>query len=460
MQAETRRYTFKLYPNKAQGEAFERQSVLLARLWNAALQEREDQWRREVERKGHWRKVPRPKEDKPQGLSYYDQARAIKTIRRDDPEYAEMSCASLELCLKALDLAFKAFWRRLKEGCDPGAAGYPRYKSTKRHRTIWHRDRSGWKMTPRGKHWQFYFKGVPGLVKARGRFPCGPGDIRTMEIIERDGRWQASVVVRQRRRIESGTVPLTVHFDLLDKFAVVKNAANGECLPGLTPVFEAGEGRIILANNGDGRVSLGTDDGRCQRSLRNVSSADDAPDGGRKGQKRPAADDATELRGTAGSPDMNAQNTADALQSARDRRFKKFSYRWRRETKRIARRKAKEARIRREALHRWTTLVVRSASEITVIAPPVKESTKSGRGDKYEWGGAVKAVAALNRHTLSQAPALAIQMLEYKAREAGIGFNLVTDEKTDLAAGRLLTESVKANRKLKRSTKDARRKAA
>lgn len=424
---ETRRYTFKLYPNKAQTEALERQCVLLARFWNAALQEREDQWRREVERKGHWRRIARPADEKPKGLSYFDQAKAIKHIRADDPEYAAMSCASMELCLKALDLAFKAFWRRLKEGCDAGSAGYPKFKSAKRHRTIWHRDGSGWKMTPSGKHWKFYFKGIPGTIKARGRFPLHPDEIRTMEIIERDGAWCASVVVKQQPRMTRGKMDLQVEFDLLDSFASVKNAANGECLPGLTPVFNACKGRIIPQNHGGSHQS--------------VAEASDLGADGRGVMRDHRA--------------RVVAQASDLAQSARDKQHKKFSYRWKREARRIARMKAKEARGRREDLHRWTTLVIQSASEITVVAPPIRENTESGRGDKYEWGGAVETIAALNRNTLSQAPALAIQMLEYKAAEAGIPFRVVQPEDAKLAVGRDLKKTVQTTRKVRRKLKEA-----
>ncbi|MEM8937124.1 MAG: transposase [Pseudomonadota bacterium] len=426
---QTRRYTFKLYPNKAQTEALERQCVLLARLWNAALQEREEQWRREVERKGYWRKVKRPKDERPQGLGYYDQARAIKHIRADDAEYAAMSCASMELCLKALDLAFRAFWRRLKEGVPAWQAGYPKYKSVRRHRTIWHRDGSGWKLSPAGTQWKFYFKGVPGTIKARGRFPMDPDEIRTMEIVHRDGAWMTSVVVYQQPRRAPGATPLRIAFDLLDRFAVVKNAANGECLPGLTPNFLSGEGRITELFQG---IKALSDDGAGE-----------------------LAGDGRDATGALVARVADGAGDCDAIQSARDRKYKKGSYRWRRETARIAKRKAKEARVRKEALHHWTTRVVEHASEITVSAPSIKEHTQSGRGDQFEWGGAVKTVAALNRNTLEQAPAMAIAMLEYKAAEAGIPFRQVTDEETKLSVGRDVRETVKKTRKARRKLKEA-----
>lgn len=389
----TRRYTFKLYPNAAQIAALENQCVLLARLWNAALEQRETQWSQVCQRFGKGER---------KGLSYYDQARQLKFIRADDPEYAAMSAASLELCLSALDLAFKAFFKRAKGGAGK-AAGYPRYKRAADHGTIWHRDGAGWKMTGVGQKWKVYAKGIPGKIKARGKFPAAPIEHRTMEIIRRDGAWWLSVVVFMDERRQPGNMPLTVNFDLIDEFASV-TTANGESIPGPTRANSRGmEGHV---------------------------------------------------KSTPGSREMGGL-LADEIQSARDRRFKMFSNRWRKEKRRIAKLKAREARQRREDLHRWTTDLVRQAAEMTVIAPAIKESTKSARGTEKHPGAAVEPVAALNRHVLGQAPALAIQMLEYKSAEAGIPFARITPDEHALTIGRELPAATKAARKASRILRKA-----
>ena len=102
-----RRYNFKLYPNKTQEKTLQRQAALLAALWNAALEQRETQWRMECERK--------PKGER-KGLGKWDQATELKFIRADDPEYAAMSSDTMSLCVVALDDAFKAFFKRAKGG--------------------------------------------------------------------------------------------------------------------------------------------------------------------------------------------------------------------------------------------------------------------------------------------------------------------------------------------------------
>lgn len=446
----TRRYDFRLYPNAAQLAAIERQAVLLARFWNAALQQREDQWRLLLGREGACRHslhkelircekrvviveqdrrvIPAERKKELTGLSYYDQAREIKHIRASLPEYAAMSSASMELCLSALDLAFKAFWRRLKEGARGDEAGYPRYKSAKLASTIWLRD-GGWKMRPAGKHWKFSWKGVPGAVKARGRFPMTPDQLRTMEIVKRPDGWFASVVVKVQARRHAGADRVEVDFDLLDHFASVKTGENGGCPAGEPEIFIVSGARIIPLNQRGSNGSVPDPsslegDGRNKLGPIGIVKAPDPAD-------------------------------LDEVQSARDRRFRKFSNRWRKETKRIAIAKMREARRRKDALHRWTTAMTGRAAEMTVIAPAVKQNTKSAKGDAAAWGAAVETVAQINRNTLNQAPSMAVQMLKYKAEEAGASFAEVEKTETELAVGRDLPAVRKQERRTRRKLKEA-----
>lgn len=420
---QTRRYTFKLYPTVAQLAALDRQAALLARLWNAALEQRETQWAHELGAKGNWHKVDRPKEDKPAGLTYYDQARQLKFIRADDPEYAAMSSASLELCLSALDLAFKAFWRRLKEGARGDAAGYPRYKRVADHGTIWHRDGAGWKLTGSDRKWRLRAKGVPGPIKARGEFPAAPVEYRTMEIIRREGQWWASIVVRMEPRRERvlEAPAAAIHFDLIDSFARIDIGVSGG------PAAGSSE-RTIGLDLGQGSQPVAWSGAEWERAFPSMAR-----------------------KSAASAPRARDSASMDEIQSAGDRRFRKFSNRWRREKRRLAKMKAKQARQRREGLHCWTTEIVRSFGEIAVIAPPILESTATARGDESSHGAAVKPVAMLNRHVLEQAPAMAIQMLEYKSAEAGIPFVRTTPDEHALAIGRDLPAATKIARRAKRT---------
>lgn len=146
---------------------------------------------------------------------------------------------------------------------------------------------------------------------------------------------------------------------------------------------------------------------------------------------------------------------ADAIKSTRDRSRRKRSRRWWRETRRAARLTAKAARLRREALHRWTTDLIASAGDLTLIVPAIKTETKSPRGNVKQWGAAVEMVSALNRNTLNQAPAMARQMLAYKAAETGIRCDIVDDAEPVIAVGRDLVATGKLKRRARRAIKEA-----
>ena len=89
----------------------------LCDLGNAALQERRDAWR--IARKR---------------ISYQDQCRSLTLVRQDEPdELGRLNVAAARGALRRVDRAFKAFFRRCKEG---GKPGYPRFRSRQRYTTI------------------------------------------------------------------------------------------------------------------------------------------------------------------------------------------------------------------------------------------------------------------------------------------------------------------------------------
>lgn len=409
-----RRYTFKLYPNTTQRDLLQRQAALSATLWNAALEQRETQWRHEELRKA--------RRDR-KGLSKFDQSRYLKHLNAADPDFKMLGSSSKQLVIFALDDAFSSFFRRAKSGAG-SSSGYPKYKPVHdiEHRmadcTIWHRDHlKGWRMARSGKQFRIYAFGLGNVrdkstwLKARGRFPVDIDrlDLRDMQIIRRGGVWQCSIAVRMAARRVSGDKKIEVNMDLIDEFATV-TVANGECLSGWEAVAKAADEQISPKNQG---TNPGTD---------------------AEGPKL-------------GDNDRNRQSNISDLQSYGDRKFKRGSYRWRQSRRRVAKRLAKEARQRKERLHLATTSLARQASELMVIAPDIRENTKSAKGDRNNWGAAVGTVAALNRHVLSQAPATAIQMLEYKCAEAGITFSRIIPDSHALSIGRELPAATKAARK-------------
>jgi putative transposase len=103
-----RAYKFLLRPTCKQVTALEACLEDTRQLYNAALEERREAWRKGV------------------NVGLYSQGAQLKEIRKADPEqYARWSFDCERAVIRRLDRAFKAFFRRVKAGEKPG---YPRFK--------------------------------------------------------------------------------------------------------------------------------------------------------------------------------------------------------------------------------------------------------------------------------------------------------------------------------------------
>lgn len=382
MNSVMRRYTFKLYPTDEQSEIMHCQRMMIADLWNALLQRREDVYRRER-----------------RTLTRFDLEYEITALYRECPEWRALSTWSGRRVNVALDLAFQAFFRRLKQG-DGAQSGYPRYKRRKDGDRIPHRCASGCKLLPaprersngsensasaRNRNWALTVKGVDGPIHARGKYPNVPIDCKDADIIWRHGEWTFSICVEMEPSRVVGKTPIVVEMDCIDGFVKV----NGQtCTP---PQFAALQAM---------------------------------------------------------------QDHVDRLKSERDKRWPRrmpMDAEWRDANDEISRLSAKMACIRGNALHVWSCRIVRDASDLTIIRAPVKDQVKSPRGDEKEWGANVKTVSLLNRNVLNFAPAMAQAMLEYKAKESGIRCDVVEREASDIAIGAKLVAAGKEIRKLRRA---------
>jgi len=164
-----RSYQYRLYPNKAQTETLMRVLEIHRQLYNAALQERREAWRR--------CRV---------SISYVDQANQLKELRSFDEDAAWLNYSSIQQTLRRLDKAFRAFFRRLKAGEEPG---YPRFKSRKRFRSVEYRFGDGAGL----KNGRLRVQNV-GLVKIKLHRPIPPdAKIKAVVITRRgDGKWYAT----------------------------------------------------------------------------------------------------------------------------------------------------------------------------------------------------------------------------------------------------------------------------
>lgn len=175
-------YKYRLLPNKAQHAALagilESQRIL----YNAALEERID----------CYRKTGR-------GLSRFDQERSLTIIRREEPEtYGAVGNRLGTATLDRLDGAFKSFFRRIKGG---GKAGFPRFKSRDRWRSFGFIQWEGIRWSGR----RLVVKGLPGTLRVHFHRDMPEGRPATCQFI-RDGKgWsiaiQMHVDVPERRTI-------------------------------------------------------------------------------------------------------------------------------------------------------------------------------------------------------------------------------------------------------------------
>lgn len=106
----------------------ERQLDLLRHLYNAALQERRDAWKKCGVR-----------------VTCFDQMKQLTEIRADDPGYREINRQATERVLVRLDEAFDGFFRRCAAGERPG---YPRFKGRAGFNSTVYRQ-SGWRLDGR-----------------------------------------------------------------------------------------------------------------------------------------------------------------------------------------------------------------------------------------------------------------------------------------------------------------------
>ncbi len=305
--------------------------------------------------------------------------------------------------------------------------------------------------------WRFQMRGIPGAIKARGRFPANPASFKTADIMFRDGAWWLSICVTfDAARIVAGSEKLTIRLNLIDEFASVEDA-NGRCAPGLTNPFLterkgefATQSKAMLGVTCGEPALMGETQATCASPACAAACGEPALVGETQADRRSGLG-AVACRGPALVGEAQVVEVApiafDAIQSQTDRRFKRLSIRWTRGRDRAARISAKDARRRRDALHRWTSAIIRSASDLTVIAPAIKDSIRSGRGNAQFHGAQVKTIAALNRRVMEQAPAAAIAMLAYKAEEAGVRCDIVRDASHEITIGRDLRATAIAGRK-------------
>ena len=157
-------YKYRLLGNKTTFNRADEWLLLCHRLYNIALEQRIYIYR-------YNRKT----------ISCYAQSKQLPELKEAFPEYQSVGSQVLLDVIQRLDRAYKAFFRRVKNG--NGKAGFPRFKSMDRYHSLT-LTQAGWKLD--GKH--LIIRNV-GRFKLRLSRPI-EGNIKTVTIRrETSGKW-------------------------------------------------------------------------------------------------------------------------------------------------------------------------------------------------------------------------------------------------------------------------------
>lgn len=169
-----RTYRFRLKPTRKQAHLLESALMISCEIYNAAMQERRDAWKRERK-----------------SVGYFDQTKQLTEIRALRNDVQSLPVEVGREPLRRVDRAFKAFFRRCKAGQKPG---FPRFRSRDRYDSI---------CVPFGS---FNIQSGRILISKMGSFAFKPhrqiqGDPRQCLIKRLGKKWQVSIVC------ELGAIP-------------------------------------------------------------------------------------------------------------------------------------------------------------------------------------------------------------------------------------------------------------
>ena len=157
-------FKYRIYPSRVQMTRMNETLALCCELYNAGLRERRDAYRLEHK-----------------SISYLDQQNQLPEIKGIRPELNEVHSQVLQDVLRRLDLAFQAFFRRVKRG---QKAGFPRFRSHNRYDSFTYAQ-SGFSLES-GK----LRLSKIGKVRIKLHRPVN-GRIKTLTIKREAGRWYA-----------------------------------------------------------------------------------------------------------------------------------------------------------------------------------------------------------------------------------------------------------------------------
>ena len=232
-------YRYRLLPTKSQHRALEAILESQRELYNAALQERIDAYRKAGIRR-----------------AYFDQLKALTEWRRCDPEGSALPVTLQRATLKRLDAAYEGFFRRIQNGGNPG---FPGFRGKGRFDTFGFCAFSGISL----RKGRVRFKGMPGGLRVHMHRPMPEeAKIKTCTFCRGAKGWMVGFAMdlptspmREARR--------TVGIDLgITTFATL---SDGVVVPSLR-ASRRGKRRLTIAQRALARKSRGSNGRRKARA--------------------------------------------------------------------------------------------------------------------------------------------------------------------------------------------------
>ena len=165
-------YSYRLRPTRAQHRALETILESQRELYNAALEERIDAYRKaELTR------------------TLFDQYRAVSEWRRLDPDATAVPVALQRWTLKILDTACCDFFRRLKDGAK---TTFPRFRGRRQFATFGFRQICG----IRYSNQRIRFKGMPGALRVHLHRPLPNAPLRSCTFTRDVKGWKVGFAMK------------------------------------------------------------------------------------------------------------------------------------------------------------------------------------------------------------------------------------------------------------------------
>ncbi len=168
----TRRYNFRLYPNKQQEKKLFSARRLHCYLYNACIAHRRYEWRKNQ-----------------QSVDYFEQQNCLPEFKKEWFEFAELNSQTLQGTVKRVDLAYNSFFQGLRK--------LPKFKSIRQYSGWTYPGKSGYKVESNGKHGQLILRDLGITLRMRGQAKQW-GKVTTVTIVYKPSinHWYASITVK------------------------------------------------------------------------------------------------------------------------------------------------------------------------------------------------------------------------------------------------------------------------